>query len=350
MTGVFRAARYLLLAGWLVAAAAPAQEARLRASLARSDTIWVGQRVELAIELLAPGYFASGVDFDLPDPDGVLVMPPESRPVVGSETIDGVQFTVQRHRLSVWPMRAGAQSVPPLTARFRYKLKPLDDDTIAASLQTDAVSFQVQVPPGAEGLGTVISARRLEVREQWDPEPGTADVPAGSAFKRTVTFTAPDVPGMVFPPFPAAAVDGLGIYPKRELLDRTNRGSLTGVRRDQITYLLERPGQFTLPAVRFTWFDLDSQRLRTEDFPARSFQVIANPDLAAAAPAAAEAPAGAGGRFPWRAAAALLTLAVAGLMAVRSRRLQVAAGRLLAPFRPVHLAPLNPGHPSQPRR
>ncbi len=342
MTGWFRAARYLLPVAWFAAAAVAAEEARLRVSLAQPDRIWVGQRVELAIELLAPGYFASGVDFDLPDPDGVLVMPPESRPVVGNETIDGVRFTVQRHRLSVWPMRAGAQSVPSLTARFRYRSKPLDEDTVAASLQTDAISFQVQVPPGAEGLGTVISARRLEVREQWDPEPGTVDIPAGSAFKRTITFSAPDVPGMVFPPFPAARVDGLGVYPKRELRDRANRGSLTGERRDQITYVLERPGRFTLPAVRFTWFDLDSKRLRTEHFAARTFQVVANPDLAGAAAAAADAPAAAGGRIPWRIVAALLALAVAALIAVRSRRLRAATRRLLAPFRPVHLAPLNP--------
>lgn len=314
----------------------------VRTTLGDADTVWVGQQVDLLVELLAPGYFASGVDFDLPDPAGVLILPPNARPVVGDETIGDTRYTVQRHRLSVWPTRAGDQSVPALTARFRYKRNPLDTDVVSASVTTDPIAFTVQVPPGTEGLGTVISARGLEVKESWDPEPGDGDIIAGAAFKRTVTFTAPDVPGMIFPPFPADDIDGLGVYPKRQLLDQANRGSLTGVRRDTITYVCQEPGQFTIPAVRFTWFDVASQRLRTEDFPARTLNVVPNPDLAAADPDAAEASADAKPSVPWQQAISVLILALAAFLAVGSARLRRALAGLLAPFRPVHLQPLNP--------
>ncbi len=77
--------------------AAVGQEAKVRASLATNGTIWTGQKITLAVELLAPGYFDSAATFDLPDPKGVLLLPPTEHPVVSSETIDGVSYTVQRH-------------------------------------------------------------------------------------------------------------------------------------------------------------------------------------------------------------------------------------------------------------
>src|SRR5262245_28106181 len=45
-----------------------AQEAKVRTSLATTGDLWVGQKVVVVVEVLAPGYFASAVSFDLPDP------------------------------------------------------------------------------------------------------------------------------------------------------------------------------------------------------------------------------------------------------------------------------------------
>jgi len=117
------------------------------------------------------------------------------------------------------------------------------------------------MPPGAENLGQVISARDLKIEETWRPEPGKENVMAGAAFTRTITFTAPDVPGMMFPPFPAGQIDGLGIYTKRQLLDQTDGGSLHGERRDVVTYVCKRAGEFTIPATQYTWFDRHSIHL-----------------------------------------------------------------------------------------
>lgn len=307
-----------------------AQDAKVRASVSSEDPIWVGQQVTLVVELLAPGYFASVVNFDLPDPQGVLLMPPADHPVVGNEDSDGVTYTVQRYEVRAWPMRAGAQTIPALTARFSFKRNPLDTDVIVASLTTSPVAFTVALPPGAERLGTVISARGLEIEENWKPEPGAAAVRAGAAFTRTVTISAPGVPGMLLPPLPVGDIDGLGIYAKPQLLDSDERGTLTGIRRDVVTYVCKATGEFTIPAVQFAWFALDTMQLRTEQLPARTLNVIANPAMASAS--ASSRP---WTRF-WLAgiAALLMVFKSAG-----ARRLLV---RLVAPFRPVHLQPLNP--------
>jgi len=320
----------------------------IRSSLADASAVWVGQQVGVTVELLAPGYFASSAAFDIPDPNGVLLMPPHGSPVIGNETIDGTLYTVQRHELRAWPMRPGQQLIPALSVRFQYKPNPLDTQTVPAALTTQALPLTVNVPPGAAGLGTVISARNLTVRESWQPEPGAGDVKAGSAFTRTVTFSAPDVPGMLFPPFPTEDIDGLGIYSKPQVADSEQRGEFTGSRSDSVTYVCEQPGTYTLPAVRFTWFDLDANELRAEELPERTLQVIANPDLASGV-AASEADGGAAaatqtGRAPGTVLAwSIAALALAALTVVaRSARGRAWLWRLSAPLRPVHLQPLHP--------
>ncbi len=331
-----RLARALLAAALLCGTAgAIAQQPLVRAHLASAEPPWVGEGVTLVVELLAPGYFTTTA-FDLPEPAGVLLMPPSGHPLVGGETIAGTYYTVQRHELRAWPMRAGEQSIPAFDVRISFKRNPLDTQSESAVLTTAPLPLQAKAPPGSAGLGTVISARGLELSERWEPPPGGEPVMAGAAFTRTVSFSAPDVPGMLFPPFPAGAIDGLGVYSKRALQDSEDRGALQGRRSDTITYVMKRPGQYVVPAVKFIWFDLDTKQLRTKELPAQTFDVIVNPALASAAETASE-----GGRDAGYAVAAGLIVGLL-LLVVLAWRARRTLARLLAPLGPVHLQALNP--------
>ncbi len=235
-----------MLVGILGVVGGIAQEPKVRASIETKGEIWVGQRVTVLVELLAPGFFSGTAAFDLPTVPSLMLAPPEGSPIVASETIDGTSYTVQRHELAVFSRRAGEQTIPPITVRFHFKQNPLDKDSTAAEVRTEPVSFSVKLPPGAEKLGSLITARNLKVEEVWTPEPGKAKT--GDAFTRTITFTAPDVPAMAFPPFHAGQINGFGIYPKAaEVLDERNRGNLIGKRRDTITYVCQLAGDSLFP-------------------------------------------------------------------------------------------------------
>lgn len=314
------------------AAGAWAQEAKVRASIETMGDVYVGQRVTLVVELLAPGYFSGSPSFDLPDPPSLLIVPPRSSPVVSSETIGDTTYTVQRHELAVFAHRGGEQTVPAIAVRFHFKRQPLDKDAAAAAVKTEPLKFVAKVPPGAEKLGGIISAKHLTATESWKPEPGKAK--AGDAFTRTITFAAPDVPAMAFPPFPKQTIDGIGVYPKPPVvLDQSDRGNLQGQRRDTIVYVCQRPGRFVIPAVRFSWFDLESREVRTIDFPSRTIDVAPNPAMPVATtdgrPRAAPVE-----HHRWK--VVLLVLAAAGVI-FRYRAVW------LERLRPTHLQPLNPG-------
>jgi hypothetical protein len=325
----------------LISGAASAQEPKVRSTLAKQDDLWVGQRIPFVVELLAPGFFSGTASFDLPNPPGMILMPPVSSPTVGSEEIDGVSYTVQRYELAVLARRAGEQTIPAFPVRFSFKRQPLEKETIPATGKTEPLKFSVKLPPGAEKLGSILSARGLQVVESWKPEPGKSK--AGDAFTRTITYSAPDVPAMAFPPFPTGRIDGLGIYPKPpEVLDRSVRGDLQGKRIDSFTYVCQRPGQFVIPATRLTWFDLDTRKLQTIEFPARTLDVAPNAALASTAPERDSF------TMPWKSIgwAALIIGALTILVrSVGISRMKDGASNFIALFRPVHLPPLNPTPP-----
>jgi hypothetical protein len=313
-----------------------AQEPKVRDSMDLSGGCWIGQRVTFVVELMAPGFFSGAASFDLPDPPGLLLIPPTSSPILSSEEIGGTSYTVQRYELFVVARRGGEQTVPPIAVRFHFKRHPLDKEAAAGELTTEPVIFAVKIPPGAESLESIISARNLTAVETWKPEPGKSK--AGDAFTRTITQSAPDVPAMAFPPFPIGKVDGLGMYPKPpEVADQVDHGESTGRRQDTITYVCQRPGQFVVPAAQLSWFDIDAKKIRVIEFPARTFDVAANPRIGAAVPQAQDSHILA--ELLWVIGGAGAVIMVAAICAVLIRRYW---SQWSAPFRPVHLSPLNP--------
>jgi hypothetical protein len=334
----------LSLLGILLCVPTFAQDAKIRAHVEAPDPLWAGEKVTLVIELLVPGYFSSAPGFDLPDPAGLILLPAAEHPVVSGETIDGVYYVTQRHELAVYPARAGERTIPPFQVRLAFKRSPLDHDDVAAVVTTPPLSLKVTTPPGAEGLGQVISARNLQVVEEWKPLPGKGGVKAGDAFTRTITFSAPGVPGMVFPPFPANQIDGLRLYPKQPALLDNGAAELSGGRRDTIVYVCERPGTFVIPAVRLTWWDLATKQLRTADLPVHTIVVNANPALATRTPTPAQFGAGGMGRWLFVGGGALLGLVLAARWRAGLGRI---CHRLIAPMRPTHLQPLNPAAPAR---
>jgi hypothetical protein len=261
-----------------------------RASVSTKGTIWVGQRATVVIELLTPGYFASAAAFDLPPVSRAIVVPPEGRPLVGSETVDGVSHTTQRHELAVYAQRAGKVEVPAFTVRFESS-PAFGKPNVEQRVMTPAVSFTAVLPPGAAGLATVITTPELRVKAVWDPQPGKDPVKPGAAFTRTITVEARDVAGMVLPAFRFEPPSGLRVYPQPPLVqDRTERGELTGKRVETLTYVCEQPGTFSLPALALAWWDPDQQKLKRVELPGQSFEVVAEPQPPAVSIPAAPKP------------------------------------------------------------
>lgn len=313
-----------------------AMEPFARTKCETTGDIWVGQRVTVVVELVSPGFFAGSPAFDLPQVPGVIVCPPDDRPVVSSESIGDVSCAVQRHELAVFAQRAGRVEIPSFAVRFGSRQGTAE--AVDQRVTTDPIIFETRLPPGAEGLTTLITAHDLRATETWRPEPASAKV--GDAFARTIVFSAPDVPAMMLPAVPAPNVDGLGVYPKApQVRDFNDRGRRLGERTESISYVCERPGRVQVPAMKLTWWDSDHQQLKVVEFPARAFDVAPNPALT---PAAAPA------KRAWNEIhRTVIRLGLAGLLLAgvtwrTRRRWPEWRQPVVTYWSPVHLVPLNP--------
>lgn len=282
--------------------------------------VLVGQRVVLAVTLYTPDLFTGTPSFDLPQIPGVIVVPPSGSAMVGSETIDGASFTTQRRELAIYAERPGEVRIPAFGIDFQSNAgfgKP----TVDRHVVTQEVTFTATLPPGAEGLGTIIAARNLKVTDVWLPDAKSAKV--GDAFTRTLTVTADDASGMAFPPFQLDAVAGLAAYAKPpQVNDRNDRGTVSGERTETVTYVCQTPGEISLPARMLRWYDLDARQMRTASIPGRSIDVATVPATASSkGPATAE-------RRPTRAVVLrLLVAATAALYGIVRLAQYVAARR-----------------------
>ncbi len=324
----------LLLGCGLCPAADPAPQ--VRAKLGDSGEIWMGQKVTLVVELLAPGYFAGAPIFDLPRVSGCLILPPVGSPVVSSEQIGETAYTVQRHELTIFPRRGGEVKIPAFSVRFEFKHIPLDQRVVPASVSTPPLQFKVSRPPGMPPDVDLVSSRDLTVTESWQPQP-KANAKTGDAFVRTLNWSASDLPGMAFPPFKPERIAGLGIYRAEPLVeDHEERGELQGRRQDRVTYVCKAGGHIVIPALTLRWWDPQTKTVKQADFPAREFDVAAPPPP----PVPLSARIAHFVRDHWLTLGITLgSLSAAGLLLHFAREPLL---RFIRRLFPRHLAPLNP--------
>ncbi len=272
-------------AAWLccataVAQQAPAPEPILRVTLEPKRVV-VGQPVTLRIELLAPNYFTAPPEF----PD-VQVRNTVSRSLGNinlTEQKDGVTYAGIRHEVAIHPQEAGGYAIAPDSISFTYAAEPPAGRPGRVTLP--ALAFEAFIPAAAQSLDPFIAADGLVLRQAIDPPSGDRKV--GDAVTRTITIEVQGLPAMILPPTAFPAPDGLAVYTDQPALqDRTEQRTsvLTGTRIDRASYILQKPGDYALPAIEVAWWNLTEQKVERARVDAVTLHVLANPSVPAGAP------------------------------------------------------------------
>src|SRR5215470_9604513 len=269
----------LLLTLGLCLALAPSLSAAeegviLRTSIEPKADIWVGQQVRLLIDVLGRDGWAQIRKFHPFEVPGAIVLQVDSQGTRLTDTVSGATWTGQHYEWLVFPQRAGVITIPPIVVDVETKDVATQQATSVPDQKTSAVAFQAALPPGADQEHGLISTTRLEAGQTLDPS--TAEFKVGDALKRTISLRAADISGMAFEPVQYPPVAGIGIYPAEPMVqDAVNRGSLSESRRtESVTYVFERDGNYVLPDVTVTWWDLGEKRLHREVLPGPHVRVV----------------------------------------------------------------------------
>jgi hypothetical protein len=308
----------LCAATMLVQTPALAIEGRVRLSFDGGQPLWVGQKVELNLDLMTTGFSFSDQHFQLPEPGGALLLQTDSSTIKATEQIDGVTWQILRYPVLLYAQRAGEISVPAFEVTFSAA-EGYGSEPEAFRFSTGPLSLEARLPPGVDSADGLVVTTDFTLEVDWQPALAQGTAKVGDAFTRIVTRRARDISGMVFSPLPLPRIEGLAVYPREPVVqDRSNRGELTGERVESVTFVCEQPGRYTLPAHVVSWWDPQKQQLIERPIPEVVLEVAANPAL----PSADEAELSQRTSVSvtqwqlsgWWIAAALLVLAVAAVL------------------------------------
>ncbi|ARN23498.1 BatD family protein [Piscinibacter gummiphilus] len=317
----------------LLQGAAWAASPRVTVRLQEKQPVLVGQQVHVHVKVMTPNYFTSAPPFPPLAVSGAIVTMPDESGQNATETIGGVTYASIEKTYVFAAQQAGDFTLPPARITFTYG----GDDGKPQHGTVALPPFKIiaKLPPGAAAAasaagGALMPVARVTIRQQFDRPDGTP-LHVGDALVRTLDTSAAQTQAMMIPPPHAEAPAGVRVFAADPVLgdDSGPRGEfLGGHRTDRITYVFEKPGTYTLPAVRIGWFDAQANRSRTAEAPERVVTVQAGVAAGnAIAPEAASAPAAAVVKPPrrWRVAdvveAAVIGLVVLGAVSWGWRRL-----------------------------
>ena len=268
--------KVIFLTGLLLPLSVPALDnevkAGVRISIEQDQDIWAGQQVTLNLDLRTTGFSFSNSRFNLPEVSGAFLMQTDTTTIKLTENVDGRDWQVVRYPLALYPQKAGQLEVPSINVRFSTAAGYGSEEK-AFEFQTRPLELNINFPPGAKPGELVVTTTSFELEHEWQPATGPSKT--GDAVTLTVSRRAGDISAMLLPPLPVFRTEGLASYPKTpEINDKTDRGDLTGVRVDSITWVVEKPGTYEIPGIRFQWWDPDNRELKQQIVPGLSLDIL----------------------------------------------------------------------------
>jgi hypothetical protein len=236
--------------------------------------IVVGQKTTLQIDVLAPNYMTAPPE--LPD---FQIRNAVTRPLQNvnlSEQRDGTTYAGVRFEFAIFPQEPGSYAVADQQVRIRYAADP--PTAVEIEMLLPRISFEAFIPDAAAGLHPFHAANKLTIEQQVQRT--SEQLKTGDAVTRTVILTADGAPAMLLPPQKFVAIEGLALYPAQPSLEDKTDGrtdTLSSTRVDSATYMLQRPGDYSLPAIDVRWWNLASGKIETAHLDAIALRVAADP-------------------------------------------------------------------------
>ncbi|AOT07935.1 BatD family protein [Pseudoalteromonas luteoviolacea] len=189
------------------------------------------------------------------------------------EVLDGRRYRVITRKYLVQPQKSGSFTIegPIFNGQVREGYRRM-----AVSAVGDAIDIEVKPIPD-DYRGAWLPSELVNLAEEWQPE--DKQVIVGSPITRTFTLTALGITKEQMPDLDIPSVDGFRIYP-----DETDRNQMARdgrvISQMVASYALlpQKPGKYTLPEIQLPWFNTVINRIQYATLPARTIEVIADPN------------------------------------------------------------------------
>lgn len=239
----------------------------------------VGQRATLRVEVLVPNYMTSPPVLPQFQVHNAVTL--RLQPFNLNERRDDITYAGVRYEFAIYPQEPGSYVISDQAIALKYAAAP--PQTREATLPVPRIDLEAFIPDAATQLVPFVAATRLTIAHSV--QRSSDDLKVGSSLTRTVTIKAEGTPAMLLPPTPFPPVDGLTVYPAQPVLDDhidSRTDVLSALRVDAATYMMEKPGDYLLPAITVQWWNVRTEKVETARLDTINLHVVDDPTAARA--------------------------------------------------------------------
>jgi hypothetical protein len=181
----------------------------------------------------------------------------------GQEKIGERNYQVFEQRYALFPQRSGPLEIAPVV--FSADMRSYFERPAYRRVQSEPISLSVL--PARAGAGASWLPARAVTLEQDFPQAdadGVIEARVGEPITRAVTLSATGLTAAQLPPVEVVAPADFKLYPDQPTLaQQIVEDGILGRRVERLSMLPTRPGDFVLPPVELTWWDVVADRERT---------------------------------------------------------------------------------------
>ncbi|NMP15331.1 BatD family protein [Thalassotalea sp. Y01] len=240
------------------------------ATLKNKQPIIAKQAVTILIEYQTDRWFASGNSIEDFEMSGIVKLSLDSQATNSSVRKNGQTYASQIREITLFPMEAGIYELPPIIVNVAVNS---EQGVVKGQVTTKPIEFEVILPEALNGIDEYVVSDNFELQVSGEFEQDKV-YKIGEAVTQRYQFKAAGVPAMMLPKAKTISLTGLGVYRNKPVLnDENNRNILTGFRTEQVNFIFEEKGQYTVPEQVFYWWNLSTNRLETQVIKAQSWSV-----------------------------------------------------------------------------
>jgi hypothetical protein len=240
------------------------------------NTVYAQQPFKVTFTVLTATWYTAPLEFDnLQIPNAFIL--PFDRTQPGMFTVNGKQYAGLQFYFIVFPYKPGRFTLPAINivattpAVGDYKGKKVN-------IKTKPLSYIVKPVPQSFGGDAWFVAKDVNIRKTWNKPLNRLKV--GDVITSTTTINARGTLPQFIPELKTDSLDWAGVYPgSATLADTRDDYDANGTRTQTATYLLEKEGNFVMPASIIEWFNPNNSRVYKRSTPAIKIHVAPNPNL-----------------------------------------------------------------------
>ena len=206
-----------------------------------------------------------------------------------TEIVNGIRYRVIERVYTITPQASGQFTVESPEFNGDVTSRNSRRSSFSSFIQSKPVSaygenFEIDVLPiPADYVGAWLPSDLVQLNEEWTPTQNTVEV--GEPITRTYTLTALNVSEEQLPEIKSEYPSEFSVYPdKSETHSVIRDNALVSQRVSSEAIVANRPGTYTLPAVKLSWFNTKIRRIETATLPERVIKVTPSANAAIPVP------------------------------------------------------------------